>query len=106
MLYRCKALEEYVRQAGAWKGNVLLFNAHVSSDASPTILFPDAETSLPNEWSKLLFRMSSTLTDTMVSGARQEGITVSASSKGFVFNANLEALINFIDIGTRPGNLR
>jgi hypothetical protein len=26
MLYRCKALEEYVQQAGAWKGNVLLFN--------------------------------------------------------------------------------
>ena len=87
-------------------GNVLLFNAHVSSDASPTVLFPDAETSLPNDWSKLLFRMSSTLTDTMVGGARQEGITVSAASKGFVFNANLEALINFIDIGTRPGNLR
>ena len=50
--------------------------------------------------------MSSTLTDTMVGSARQEGITVSAASKGFVFNANLEALINFIDIGTRPGNLR
>ena len=87
-------------------GNVLLFNAHVSSRPDAPILFPDAEATLPDDFARLLFRMSSTLTDTMLSGARQEGITVSASSKGFVFNANLEALINFIDIGTRPGNLR
>ena len=95
-----------IKSLATTDGNVLLFNAHVSSDASPTVLFPDAETSLPNDWSRLLFRMSSTLTDTMVGAARHEGIIVSSSSKGYVFNANLEALINFIDIGTRPGNLR
>jgi hypothetical protein len=95
-----------IKSLATTDGNVLLFNAHVSSDASPTVLFPDAETSLPNDWSRLLFRMSSTLTDTMVGAARHEGIIVSSSSKGYVFNADLEALINFIDIGTRPGNLR
>mmetsp|Transcript_45697 Transcript_45697/g.111258 ORF Transcript_45697/g.111258 Transcript_45697/m.111258 type:complete len:662 (-) Transcript_45697:156-2141(-) len=26
LLYRCEALEEYVKQVGAWKGNVILFN--------------------------------------------------------------------------------
>ena len=26
LLYRCESLENYVQQAGAWKGNVLLFN--------------------------------------------------------------------------------
>jgi len=87
-------------------GNVLLFNAHVSSSGAAPVLFPDAEATLADDFAKLLFRMSSNLTDTMLSGARQEGITVSPASKGFVFNANLEALINFIDIGTRPGNLR
>lgn len=87
-------------------GNVLFFNAHVSSNSAAPILFADAEASLPDDFAKLLFRMSSNLTDTMIAGARQEGLAVSPSSKGFVFNADLAALINFIDIGTRPGNLR
>lgn len=87
-------------------GNVLLFNAHVSASAATPILFPDSEAALTDDYARLLFRMSSNLTDTMLSGARQEGISVSPTSKGYAFNANLEALINFIDIGTRPGNLR
>jgi hypothetical protein len=95
-----------VKAVATTDGNVLLFNAHVSSSSAAPILFSDSETTLPDDFARLLFRMSSGLTDNMLSGARQEGITVSSSSKGFVFNANLEALINFIDIGTRPGNLR
>ncbi|MBI4626088.1 MAG: VWA domain-containing protein [Verrucomicrobia bacterium] len=88
-------------------GNVLLFNAHISSNINASsILFADSEASLPDDFARLLFRMSSNLTDAMIAGARQEGIAVSSASQGFVFNANLEALINFIDIGTRPGNLR
>ena len=87
-------------------GNVLLFNGHISSTNASPILFPDAETSLPDDFARLLFRMSSNLTDHMLGEARKEGIAASPSSRGYVFNTNLEALINFIDIGTRPGNLR
>ena len=87
-------------------GSVLLFNAHVSSSSSTPILFADSEATLPDDFARLLFRMSSNLTETMLGAANQEGIPVSGGSKGFTFNANLEALINFIDIGTRPGNLR
>jgi len=87
-------------------GCVLLFNAHVSSNSATPLLFSDSEATLPDDFARLLFRMSSNLTDTMVSTAKQEGIAVSPSSKGFTFNADFQSLINFIDIGTRPGNLR
>jgi hypothetical protein len=87
-------------------GSVLLFNAHVSSSAATPILFANSEMSLPDDFARLLFKMSSNLTDAMIGTAKQEGIPASIGSKGFTFNANLEALINFIDIGTRPSNLR
>ena len=87
-------------------GCVLFFNAHISSNPATPILFAYSEESLPDDFAKLLFRMSSNLTDNMVFTAKQEGLSVSTGSKGFIFNANIESLINFIDIGTRPSNLR
>ena len=87
-------------------GNVLLFNIHLSSDRSPKIEFPSSESTLPNEPAKLLFRTSSLLTDFMKSEAQKEGIPVFDGARGFVFNADLVALIKFLEIGTRPSNLR
>ena len=34
------------------------------------------------------------------------GISLSEGARGFVFNADAAALVQFFDIGTRPGNLR
>ncbi len=87
-------------------GNVLLFNLHLSSSAASPIQFPDAETNLPDEYAKLLFRMSSHLPSHMRSIAAQEGMAVTDGSRGFVFNADMVSVIRFLDIGTRPGNLR
>jgi hypothetical protein len=50
--------------------------------------------------------MSSPLTGYMVKVLSDEGFKVSPTSRGFVFNASFEVLIRFIDIGTRPSNLR
>ena len=55
---------------------------------------------------KLLFRMSSVLPSYMQTAARQEGYGVSDGSRGFVFNADMVSVIRFLDIGTRPSNLR
>jgi hypothetical protein len=38
--------------------------------------------------------------------AQQEGYSVSADTRGFVFNADIVAVIRFLDIGTRPSNMR
>lgn len=91
---------------GSSDGNLLLFNVHLSSRSGNPIEFPDTADNLPDEFSKLLFRMSSTLPDHMQSIAKQEGFSISGGSKGFVFNADMVSVIKFLDIGTRPSNLR
>jgi hypothetical protein len=35
-----------------------------------------------------------------------EGINSNLNSRGFVFNADLVSVIRFLDIGTRPANMR
>ncbi len=89
-------------------GNVLLFNIHVSSDASSTaIAFPDSSDSLPNQYAKMLFECASTLTYNMRSIANsQHGMNVSEGARGYVFNGDMVLVIQALDIGTRPSNLR
>ena len=82
-------------------GNVLLFNAHLSDKQTRPIEFPAEETGLPDDFAKLLFRMSSELPTKLFEAAKTSGLVVSPQSRGFVFNADLVAIIRFLDIGTR-----
>lgn len=91
---------------GTLDGQVLLFNGHLSSVRAPAIVFPDSDEGLADQYARDLFAWSSILPEYMYQAAQQEGYTVSPSSRGFVFNADLEAVIRFLDIGTRPANLR
>ena len=94
-----------LRTVASADGNVLLFNAHLSSQRAPAIVFPDND-ALPDEFAKLLFRMSSPLPPHIIAAAKADRIRVSDGSRGFVFNAGMVELISFIDIGTRPTGLR
>jgi hypothetical protein len=86
-------------------GNVLMFNAHLSSSPAQPICFPDQEAAVPEKYGKLLFRMSSILPPKLMAAARDEGFAIAGPARGFVFNADLVAVIRFLDIGTRvsPG---
>jgi len=95
-----------VKSLSSSDGNILLFNAHLSSHRSAPIEFPDSESGLPDHYAQLLFRLSSSLPDYMKSIAQQEGVSVSEGTRGFVFNADIVSVIRFLDIGTRPSNLR
>lgn len=95
-----------VRSLATSDGNVLLFNAHVSSLGENPIEFPDSDSNLPDEYARLLFNMSSTLPPHIQKAARQEGYNVTEASRGFVFKAGIVSVIRFLDIGTRPSNLR
>ena len=88
-------------------GNVMLFNIHLSAnpEASP-VSFPDSPEGLPDEYSKMLFETASPLTPTMRALAREHGLKPSESSRAFVLNADMVLLVQAIDIGTRPSNLR
>jgi hypothetical protein len=90
-----------VRDLASRDGNVLLFNVHLSARRDRPIELPDAEDSLPDDFARLLFRMSSVLPPTMRETAKREGYLVSEQTRGFVFNADLVSVIRFLDIGTR-----
>jgi len=90
-----------VRDLASRDGNVLLFNVHLSSRQDQPIEMPDNDAKLPDDFAKLLFRMSSVLPPGMRESARREGYLVSEQTRGFVFNADLVSVIRFLDIGTR-----
>jgi hypothetical protein len=52
-------------------GNVLMFNAHLSSSPAPPVCFPGDETGLADKYAKLLFRMSSILPPKLMAAARR-----------------------------------
>jgi hypothetical protein len=87
-------------------GSVLLFNIHLSSTAGPSIELPGNASKLPDQHAKALFEASSTLTPFMVARATELGLPAGENSRGFIFNAQPLHVIHFLDIGTRPANVR
>ncbi|NLE74296.1 MAG: VWA domain-containing protein [Actinobacteria bacterium] len=100
------AAADAIRKLSSQDGGVLLFNLHLSSQRASPIEFPDNEDGLPDQFAQLLFRLSSPLPAYMRNIAQQEEYPVSESTRGFAFNANMVAVIRFLDIGTRPSDLR
>jgi hypothetical protein len=94
-----------LRRLGTADGQVLVFNAHLSSQPAPPVVFPWSEKDLAEPYARLLFRMSSPLPPRLHDAARAEGLAVSPLAHGFVYNADLVSVIRFLDIGTRvaPG---
>lgn len=87
-------------------GEVLLFNLHISAVGGSPITFPDTTVQLPDAYARSLFAMSSVLPSHMRSYAAQNGYQVSNDSRGFVYNADIVSLVQFLDIGTRALALR
>lgn len=96
-----------LREMGTEDGNVLLFNLHLSSRPGRPLEFPEGEDDLPDDHARRLFRMSSVLPPQAVDAARRNGARVGPASRGFVFNADLVSVVQFLDVGTRVDrNLR
>lgn len=95
-----------LRDLATSDGNAVLFNVHLSSHCARAIEFPAGEDGLPDSFARLLFRMSSVLPPHLQREAAAEGYRVSEATRGFVFNADAVSVIQFLDIGTRPANLR
>ncbi len=87
-------------------GTVLFFNCHVSSQRAANILYPDSADSLPNDYAKTLFNISSLMPDAFRKTANDIGVNVRENSRAFVFNADPASVTQFFQIGTRPANLR
>lgn len=82
-------------------GPTLLFNVFLSSTPAPVSYFPAMGGHLPTPGPGL-FNISSPLPPGMARQAAALGIPVDESgARGLVFNADLGALVRFLDIGTR-----
>ena len=95
-----------LRQIQTNDGAVQMFNLHVSTSGANTIEFPASESELPDEYAKLLFRMSSQLPEHLIRFAQEKGFKVGMESRGFMFNADAVQIVDFFDIGTRASQLR
>ena len=87
-------------------GGSLMFNIHVSSLGAAAIRFPSIISGLPDDYAKLLFRMSSQLPEHLVKFAQEGGNNVGIELRGFMFNAEAAEIVDFFDIGTRASQLR
>jgi len=95
-----------LRACASDDGHVLLFNLHISGSAGAPVAFPGTDTELPDPFARMLFGMSSVLPPYMQSYAKQNGYQVNNASRGFVYNADIVSLVQFLDIGTRALALR
>ena len=86
-------------------GNALLFNVHLSAIAANPIQYPDNVDILPqDDYAQGMYRMSSVLPEASRSQAASLELTVTENSRGYVFNADAVALVQFLDIGTRAAS--
>jgi hypothetical protein len=95
-----------LRELATDDGQTLLFNVHLSERRALPVEFPSTSDTLPDTFARRLFDISSLLPPHLQAAARQEGYEASEGTRGFVFNADAAAVIQFLDIGTRPANLR
>lgn len=87
-------------------GAVLLFNLHVSATGGSPVTFPASDSGLPDAYSRTLFGMSSVLPSHMRAYAAAQGQPVGDTTRGFVYNADITSVVQFLDIGTRATDLR
>ncbi len=86
-------------------GNVLVYNAHLSEMSAMPVQYPAQESDVPpDEYAGRLFRMSSVFPDPVVELAAGMGLPVTEGSRGYVYNADMVALVQFLDIGTRAAS--
>jgi hypothetical protein len=95
-----------IQAHGSADGSVLLFNLHVSAAGGVPVTFPDSDAGLPDSYARVLFGMSSLLPSHMRAYASELGFPAGDATRGFVYNADIAAVVQFLDIGTRATDLR
>ncbi len=81
-------------------GNVLVFNVNISATEGQPLMFPSSAEQLPDQYARQMFEMSSVLPGFMQEMAGMQGHSVQPGARGFVFNADITTVVNFLQIGT------
>jgi hypothetical protein len=93
---------EGLRRISTKDGEALLFNLHITTASGLESVFPTSETGLDDEYSRMLFRMSSPLPAHLAKFAGDKGYAIADGSRGFIFNGDPQCIVDFFEIGTRP----
>lgn len=91
--------------AGTSDGHVLLLNCHISASSGQPEFFPAAIKGISDAVASVLFAMSSVVPRVIVDAARREGYELEDGARGFGYQADAAALVQFIEIGTRQNAL-
>lgn len=87
-------------------GNVIVLNAHISNASAGKIELPSDNAGFSNnKFANFLFDISSVLPDPLAESAKNAGFNVQPNARGFIFNADAEALIKLLQFGSQ-GALR
>jgi hypothetical protein len=97
---------EALRGLTSTDGHVLLFNLHLSSDHSDPVVFPATDANLPDDYARLLYRLSSPLPEDMRTAAQRHDLALADGARGFAFNADITSIVQFLDVGTQVMDLR
>lgn len=97
-----EAAARHVTRQATRDGAALLLNLHVSGGGGQPVRFPSSERSMPDANARLLFRTSSALPPDLQRRAAEAGVAVQPDSRGYIYNAHLDDIVTFFDIGTRP----
>jgi hypothetical protein len=97
---------EALRAVATQDGNALLFNAHISNTPAKPLALPASEDTMPDAYARLLFSMSSVLADELRRAAESQGYDTALGSRGFVFNADADALVRLLTFGSNLGKNR
>ena len=89
-----------LRELATRSGNLLFFNICLSSVGGNAVSFPSSPTGLPDQYGQALFQISSELPDFMSRRATELGYEVQPGARGFVYNADIQAVIRALDVGT------
>ncbi|BDM83788.1 hypothetical protein AM10699_66490 (plasmid) [Acaryochloris marina MBIC10699] len=92
-------------KSGTDDGQTLVLNIHISNSKFYRIELPSNMEELPDNYSHFLFDISSKLPSVMIERAHALGLNPKPLARGMVYNADAEAMIRLLDIGTRA-NLR
>jgi hypothetical protein len=82
-------------------GPTLVFNCHLSAVDADNFMFPNNDELMPDEYSRVLYKMSSKIPDSFCQLAASQGIELQSGARGMVYNADMVQLIRFLDMGTR-----
>lgn len=95
------AAAERLTSTATADGGTLLFNLHLSSVSSGAVVLPARPDPDWEPVASRLFEASSELPESMARSAADRGFAIEPGARGFMYNAEMTSLVNFLQIGTQ-----